>query len=275
MDIQILDVVRIAQDVGNNILLPNWGNVSRLTKTDGSPVTIVDQQASDFIIEALKSLMPEIPVVSEEASNNDNLSAMEKPWRWVVDPLDGTATYLSGPKLGKEAGFGVHIALVNEGLPVKGVCYFPAQEKVYYTGDDGKAYQQTHDEKPKVISVSKEIRNPKLRAAVPWKLDKRPKDIYGLSYEPVPAVGGEEVCRVACGEADIIWHNRPDKNQPISEREVFSHWDVAAAHAVLKKAGGELYEMATGDAVSYSNQDFSIPPCAGAHPSILKVVGIG
>ncbi|WP_028880915.1 3'(2'),5'-bisphosphate nucleotidase CysQ family protein [Terasakiella pusilla] len=273
MDIQIQAVINIAKNAGNNILMPNWGNVMRETKGDGSPVTVVDQQASTFIINALNDLTPDIPVISEEASLAQNENALESPMRWVVDPLDGTATYLNGPKFGNTAGFGIHIALVESGHPELGVCYFPAQEKCYYTGDDGKAYSQIKQEKPVELSALTEVKGTELRAAVPWKVHKRPHDINGHSYKAIPAVGGEELCRVSCADAEIVWHNRPDKNEPIADREVFSHWDIAAAHAVLKAAGGNLFEIETGEIVTYNNMSFSIPSCVGGYPKLLKKIG--
>jgi len=273
MGMKIQNIIHIAQSAGNEILMHNWGKVTRETKSDGSPVTVVDQQASEFIIKALKNLTPEIPVISEEASLAENMQAMNNPLRWIVDPLDGTATYLSGPKLGNEAGFGVHIALVNSGHPELGVCYFPAQEKIYYTGDNGKAYSQIKLETPIELSVSQHIQGPLMRAAVPWKTYKRPRSINGHSYEAIPAVGGEELCRVACGVADIIWHDRPDKDELITPREVFSHWDVAASHAILKAAGGELYEIETGERVTYVNQNFYVPSCVGGHLNLLSDIG--
>ncbi|MDV7339307.1 inositol monophosphatase family protein [Terasakiella sp. A23] len=273
VEIDIQDIIIIAKNAGKKILMPNWGYVIREAKSDGSPVTVVDQQASTFIIKALNDLTPDIPVISEEASLAQNEKALENPMHWVVDPLDGTATYLNGPKLGNTAGFGIHIALVKSGHPELGVCYFPAQEKCYYTGNDGKAYSQFKQESPLELSVLTKVQGTKLRAAVPWKIHKRPHDINGHSYEAVPAVGGEELCRVACGDAEIVWHNRPDKNESIAEREVFSHWDIAAAHAVLKAAGGNLFEIETGEVVAYNNMNFSVPSCVGGHPKLLETIG--
>jgi 3'(2'), 5'-bisphosphate nucleotidase len=273
MLIQAQTIINIAKHAGDNILMPNWGQVARKTKGDGSPVTIVDKQVSDYVIDQLKALTPDIPVISEEATVKENEKAMVSSLRWVIDPLDGTSTYLDGPSRGKEAGFGVHIALIDNGNSVRGFVYFPAQKRVYYTGDDGNAYVQIGDEKPTQIHARQELESSKIQAAVPWKESKRPEAVNGHPYEPVLAVGGEEICKVAHGEADLIWHDRPDKQQPLQERDVFSHWDVAAAHAVLKAAGGNLYEMATGIQVEYDQTSFHVPPCVAGHADLLKQIG--
>lgn len=263
----------IARYVGDNILIPHWGKVARDTKTDGTPVTIVDKQASDYITKALKALRPDIPVISEEASDTNNQHAMNSSLRWVVDPLDGTSTYLDGPLYRNEAGFGVHIALVKDGDPIQGACYFPAQKKLYFVGDDGKAYLQTDENTPEPISVHQSIGAEAINAAVPWVKAKRPVTVNGCDYNPVPAVGGEMLCKVACGEAHLIWHDRPDSTQDFLEREVLSHWDIAAAHAVLKAAGGDVYIISTGERAAYENENFHVPPIVAGHENVLRQIG--
>lgn len=270
---EVKDIIDIAKHVGDQILIPNWGKVARETKQDGSAVSIVDKQASDYIVSALKALTPDIPVISEESTKEENKAALNSTLRWVTDPLDGTSTYLNGQTQGKKAGFGVHIALIENGHPVSGVCYFPAQQTLYYTGNDGKAYIQIGDDAPVPIAASQSSQNATLKAAVPWKGYKRPESVNGFDYEPVPAVGGEEICMVAVGKADVMWHDRPDKDQSLRERDVFSHWDVAAAHAILKAAGGELYEIATGKVVTYDAPNFHVPPCVAGHDDILRHIG--
>lgn len=273
MQIQAANIIAIAKHVGDQIIIPHWGKVAREAKRDGSAVTIVDKQASEYVVRALKALTPDTPVISEEATVEENRDAQGSQLRWVVDPLDGTSTYLEGPGRDEEAGFGVHIALISSGRPTRGFCYFPAQRRLYYTGDDGNAYLQIGDNKPEPITVIDSLVNSNLTVAVPRKTHKRPKDVNGFEYHSVPAVGAEKLCKVACGEAHLVWHDRPDKDQPLQERDVFSHWDVAAAHALLKAAGGDFYEMATGNVVTYNNRNFHVPPCVAGHKRILEHIG--
>lgn len=260
MVFKIKDIVDIAKHAGDQILIPNWGKVARATKHDGSVVTVVDKQASDYIVTALKALAPDIPVISEEAGKEENKAALNSSLRWVTDPLDGTSTYLNGPEQGQEAGFGVHIALVDSGQPTRGVVYLPALGRLYYTGDDGKAYLQIGGEEATEILAPQRFKYSSIRVAVPKNSEKRPKTVNGHGYEAVCVTGGAKPCFVASNDADLMWQDRPDKQQPLEERDVFSHWDVAAAHAVLKAAGGELYEIATGRIVTYDAPSFHIPP---------------
>lgn len=273
MSFKIQDVIDLARQVGDDILLANWGKVVEETKSDGTPVSFVDKESSRIIIEGLRALTPDIPVVSEEATREENIEALKGARQWIIDPLDGTSSYLEGPDyLDGQAGFGVHIAYMEDGKPVKGVVYLPAQNTMFFVGDDGKAYIQEEDSQPEVIEAPKSVQGA-LVAAVPGTESKRPKDINGLAYEPLTTIGGSRLCEVACGEADIMWNDRPDKTEALEDRDVFSYWDIAAGHAILKAAGADLYEIATGQEVSYNNESFLVRPCVAATPEILKHVG--
>ena len=108
MKIDIEHIKAIALHVGENIIMTGWGNVQRETKVDGTSVTEIDKRANESVITHLQDFYPEIPVISEEGSRVDNEKALASPWRFVVDPLDGTETFLKAEK--NKDGFGVHIS---------------------------------------------------------------------------------------------------------------------------------------------------------------------
>ena len=265
-NLQIHDVIKLAKKAGDRIMFYR-GKVSSISKSDGSPVTKADKEASDIIIKGLNKITPSIPVISEEASKQENMKAMQSSLRWVVDPIDGTRTFLDG-----RAGFGVHIGLVKDGEPIRGVVYFPAKGKegrFYFTGDDGVSYKQEGiNGTPEKIEVSKKISKPNVRAAVHYKPEKRPKNIAGQFYDAVFGVGGGRICLVAEGKADVGWMALD------GEEWAFAHWDVAAAHAILKAAGGDLLDIKTGDPITYSNDNFSIKNAIAGKPSVIKKLGI-
>ena len=82
-------------------------------KDDRSPVTLADEVAHDILVEGLRRIDPETPVVSEEAE----AAAFEhrRGWRrfWLVDPLDGTKEFIK-----RRAEFTVNVALIEDGEPV-------------------------------------------------------------------------------------------------------------------------------------------------------------
>ena len=90
-------------------------------KNDASPVTEADEAAETFILGALNTLTPDIPVVAEEAMAAGEAPVIEGSRFWLVDPLDGTKEFIS-----RNGEFTVNIALIEDGQPVAGVVHAPA-----------------------------------------------------------------------------------------------------------------------------------------------------
>lgn len=235
------------------------GYVEEERKPDGSPVTIADKLAGQMIVEGLARITPGIPVICEESPEADNLRAAQSRLRWLTDPLDGTRTFLGGYD-----GYGCHLALIDGDKPVLGFALFPSNKKddvLYYTGADGKAYKQEGQNPAEKIHVTNRAANETLIAASGWK-----DEIGSIGQEPViyiPAVGGDILCITAAGIADVAWMNR-----------YFSHWDTAAAQAILCAAGGEVIEIATGEPVRYPQNTLIVPPLAGGNPETLQRLGL-
>jgi len=95
------------------------------SKQDGSPVCVADRAAEEIIRETLRESFPGIPILGEEEGH---LGAKKTPMRWIVDPLDGTISYLRGIPL-----FGTVIALEDQetGQALVGVIHLPALGETY------------------------------------------------------------------------------------------------------------------------------------------------
>ena len=84
-------------------------NIIFSTKSNQTPVTEVDIQSSLIITNGLKSLTPEIPIVSEE----DYDDTLTYDYFWLVDPLDGTRDYINNGN-----NFCICISLISDNLPI-------------------------------------------------------------------------------------------------------------------------------------------------------------
>lgn len=257
---KIQNIIDIAKQAGDAIMAIR-PNITVETKGDDSPVTQADKAASDIIMTGLAEITPNIPVISEEAPAQDNDRIIQNhDTYWITDPLDGTKSFIEGYD-----GFGVHIGLISDGVPVAGVVYFPEQGKIYFTGDDNKAYltdEKTNETKR--IQTNDHL-TPPFTAAVSWKKKAQPESINDHAYDPVPAVGGGRLCVAAEGLADLAVVDRP-----------FSYWDVAAAHAVLLAAGGDMVNAKTGEPTRYHDPRLYIDPAlAGGKTAIAKAMTKG
>ncbi|MCP4328669.1 MAG: histidinol-phosphatase [Alphaproteobacteria bacterium] len=81
-------------------------------KSDASPVTVADREAEAAIRDILTAECPDHGIFGEEHGQH----GLDAEYLWVIDPIDGTQTFISGVPL-----FGTLIALLHRGRPVLGV----------------------------------------------------------------------------------------------------------------------------------------------------------
>lgn len=222
------DVTALARQAGDAILQVYAQQFKVTAKQDHSPLTLADLRSHDIIVAGLRSLTPDLPVLSEEAS--DIPFEERRRWErfWLVDPLDGTKEFVS-----RNGEFTVNIALIDAHAPVLGVVNLPANG-VVYTGLRGVgAFRQTGAE-PERIQVRTPAASP-LRIVGSRSHRDDTLDRYLPKLEPyeLVAVGSSiKFCLVAEGSADLYPRFGPT-----------SEWDTAAAQAVVEAAGGAVVQL--------------------------------
>ena len=87
-------------------------------KEDMTPVTVADRQAEELIRSRIEKKYPRHAIVGEEYGLKE---AVGSHHRWLVDPIDGTKSFVRGVPL-----YAVLIGLEIEGAIAVGVAYFPA-----------------------------------------------------------------------------------------------------------------------------------------------------
>jgi 3'(2'), 5'-bisphosphate nucleotidase len=90
-------------------------------KKDASPLTSADSSSHDFLVESVRSLTLEVPIISEESEEAAEGLIGHAKWFWLVDPLDVTKEFLKGTN-----EFTVNVALIEAGLPILRVVHAPA-----------------------------------------------------------------------------------------------------------------------------------------------------
>jgi inositol-phosphate phosphatase / L-galactose 1-phosphate phosphatase / histidinol-phosphatase len=81
-------------------------------KADASPVTIADREAEAAMRRLIEARFPAHGILGEEYGE----ARIGADWIWVLDPIDGTKSFISGVPL-----FGTLIALLHQGVPVLGI----------------------------------------------------------------------------------------------------------------------------------------------------------
>ncbi len=231
----ISDVIEISEKAGNEILNVYNRDIDVQYKDDKSPITEADRISHHIILEGLKKINTNVPVLSEEGKDIPYEKRMNWEYFWLVDPLDGTKEFIK-----KNGEFTVNIALIHRQKPVFGVVYAPALNKLYYGGKDFGGYMVEKGEKVKlegnplnrdklVVVASRSHINEETKEFIE-SLKRFYRDIETTS------IGSSlKICLLAEGKADIYPRIGPTME-----------WDTAAAHAVLNSVGGRI--------VVYNNQ---------------------
>ena len=115
----------IASQAAAAILTVPRPELNQREKPDRTPVTAADTASEAIILKGLAQLLPNIPVVSEEAYQRAAPAHLPSTFL-LVDPLDGTREFLAG-----RDEFAVNIGLVHDGLPIAGVIAAPARHLIW------------------------------------------------------------------------------------------------------------------------------------------------
>ncbi len=92
-------------------------------KQDASPVTIADRTAEHLLRERIEQHFPRDGIIGEELG----VVRADAPRRWILDPIDGTRTFVRGVPL-----FGTLVALELDEQPVIGVICLPALDEIVF-----------------------------------------------------------------------------------------------------------------------------------------------
>lgn len=125
---EFIDLANHALDQAREITLAHFKTgISIDSKEDASPVTIADREAEQLIRKLINDTFPEHGIVGEEFGQQN----IDAKYVWVLDPIDGTAGYVTGKPL-----FGTLVALAENGKPILGAIDAPAMAE-RWLGADG------------------------------------------------------------------------------------------------------------------------------------------
>jgi len=222
-------VRRIAHDAAEAILqIYHMADFRVDIKADNSPLTEADLAAHRLIVARLRTLRPDIPILSEESQGITYRERQAWAMFWLVDPLDGTREFVQ-----RNGEFTVNIALVRQHRPVLGVVHVPVQRLTYWAAEALGAFKSEHQHTvtlqtnntltlPLKVVASRSHAGAETQAL----LDNLGRD-YPLQV--VSKGSALKLCMVAEGAADLYPRLGPTME-----------WDTAAAQCVVEQAGGRV-----------------------------------
>jgi len=205
-------------------------------KSEINPVTEVDRICERAILRRLRDAFPDHDILTEETP----FEGKGSPWKWIVDPLDGTSNYIHGYPC-----FCISIALEVEGEIEVGVVYDPNLRELFHAAKGSGAYLNGH---PIAASRSDHLDQCLLGTGFPYDIREHP-DFYLSFFRAFmvrslalrrPGSAVLDLCYVAAGRFDGFWEMK------------LHPWDMAAGCLLIKEAGGKLTDFQGGPHSIYS-----------------------
>jgi 3'(2'), 5'-bisphosphate nucleotidase len=218
----------VVDSAGEAIMKVYDGAIAVQRKDDNSPLTLADLESQRVIIEGLKSITPDIPILSEESAAAP--WAERQRWRelWIVDPLDGTREFIK-----RNGEFTINIALVAEHEPVLGIVSAPAQKLTFWGMAGGGAFTSARGEPAHRIHTVAPQRPLRVVGSRSHLSPQTADYLARLAPHTVTGVGSSlKFCLLAEGKAELYPRFGPT-----------SEWDTAAGQAVLEAAGGHVTRL--------------------------------
>ena len=220
-------------------------------KSNNSPLTLADLASNEKIMEGLNDF--DLPMINEEAKNQDYDLRKDYEHYWIIDPLDGTKEFIK-----KNGEFTVNIALGHKNKLIFGVIYVPVSRELYFANvPDQEAYKATLDKNhrfhmdmaaplPKVNMAKNENTALKIVGSRSHMNEDTKKYVESLiqngnQVEIVSKGSSLKFCLVAEGKADIYPRFAPTME-----------WDTAAGQAICSALGIKVIDQKTGKEMEYN-----------------------
>ncbi len=195
-------------------------------KGDIDLVTEADRASETLILDRIRTTYPDHAILAEESGADTQVS----PYRWIVDPLDGTTNFAHG-----FPAFSVTLALLVDDVLELGVTYDPLRDELF-TAQRGQGARLNG----RVIHVSSTPLLDRALLCTGFPYDRRTNSLdntrqfvdFLKSSQAVLRVGSAalDLANVACGRLDGFWEFR------------LSAWDMAAGVLLVNEAGGQTSE---------------------------------
>jgi myo-inositol-1(or 4)-monophosphatase len=218
--VELVEATRAAGQLAFNFFRSGEKTSATITrKTGGSPVTEADHAANRCLELKLRKILPDAGWLSEESE--DSLERLNQELVLIVDPIDGTRSFVAG-----DPGWAVAVGVIHRQRPVIGIVHAPALGETYVAVKNAGAQLNGSG-----IRVSGRAHLEKgVRVAGPVAFAQQLHDA-GLEFELLPKIPSLalRIAKVAAGEVDacLVSANSHD-------------WDIAAAEIILDEAGGGL-----------------------------------
>lgn len=235
-----LELAVSAARAAGDAVMRRFGEAHEVTyKEPDQPLTAADLEADEVLRARLLGARPEYGWLSEETK--DAPDRLRRHRVWIVDPLDGTRSYIAG-----RPEFAVSIGLAEAGRAVLGVVYNPATGELFWGERRAGAWLEA-PARPEAVRLHVTTQSTEDQAVL---LASR-SEIAAGEFDPfrggwvLRPTGSTayKLARLAAGAGDVFLSRGPK-----------SEWDVCAGGLLVEEAGGRATDLAGGD-LGYNRPD--------------------
>ena len=207
-------------------LIRDFGEIEKLQvsiKGPGDFVTVSDKKVEKILIEELQKARPSYSILSEEIGQISN----DKEFKWIIDPIDGTANFLHGIP-----HFAISVGLEQNKEIICGIIFDPIKDEIFIAEKGNGSY--LNNQRIRVSSRSK-LKDCIIFTGGP-KHESKNRELALEEYKkfsskvliPIRKMGSAalDMAYVASGRCDGFWQRN------------LNYWDIAAGIIVVKEAGG-------------------------------------
>ena len=207
-------------------LIRDFGEIENLQvslKGPGDFVTASDKKVEKILIDELQKARPNYSILSEEIGKINN----DESFKWIIDPIDGTANFLHGIP-----HFAISIGLEHDGEIICGIIYDPIKDEMFVAEKGNGSY--LNNQRIRVSSRSK-LENCIIFTGGP-KIGVKNRELFLKEYNnvsskvltPIRKLGSAslDMAYVAAGRCDGFW-----------QRDL-KYWDIAAGIILVRESGG-------------------------------------
>jgi len=212
-------------------LIRDFGEIEKLQvslKGPGDYVTASDKRVEKILITELQKARPDYSILSEEIGQIKN----DESFKWIIDPIDGTANFLHGIP-----HFAISLGLEHNKEIICGIFYDPIKDEMFIAEKGNGSY--LNNQRIRVSARSKLqdciifSGGPRYAAENKELVLEEFKKISSNVKVPIRKFGSAslDMAYVAAGRCDGFWQRN------------LSYWDIAAGIIIVKEAGGYVTDF--------------------------------
>lgn len=222
----LITVMQRAVEKAAKGLKRDFGEVEHLQVSRKGPadfVSAADLRAQEVLVAELGRARPEFGFITEEG----DAKSTDKPFRWIIDPLDGTTNFLHGVP-----HWAISVAAAQGDQVIAGMVYNPITDEMFWAEKGIGAYSNHTRLR---VSVRTDLSECLIATGIPFKGHEIP-GYFNQLMKVAPLVAGTrrfgaaalDLAYVAAGKFDGYW-----------EAGV-NIWDIAAGMLLVTEAGGKI-----------------------------------